>query len=341
MEIGGGIVAINTDLVLLNSTICNNYSLHYGGGIEAAGKGYIAYNIIRDNYAGLKGGGVFIGGDENPIVMSNIISDNYSGKTGGGIFVTSSRNAIINNTIVNNHADSTGGGIGIRNRADTWIFNNIIRYNEALVWGSDLAIDYTSAWGDCSVYVSYNNIVRANAFIEEYSGILFWGTGNIDDDPHFADGFFHLGDSSSCIDAGIPFLITLTGDTFFAPDMDFEAEIRPNGSSWDIGADEYYPDYVTDLRIEKPGKFMINTYPNPFNATCKIEAPANATVEIFDLNGRKVSMTGRDACLYSVENSLYLRSFFWNPDETISSSIYLVRANAKKEVVIKKVIYLK
>ena len=56
--------------------------------------------------------------------------------------------------------------------------------------------------------------------------------GNISMDPLFIFGDFHLRPASPAIDAG-----TCTG----APPTDFDGDLRPTGTTCDIGADEFVP----------------------------------------------------------------------------------------------------
>jgi hypothetical protein len=47
--------------------------------------------------------------------------------------------------------------------------------------------------------------------------------------------YYKLNSSSCCIDAGIPYL----APSILVPAVDFEGDHRPDGSDYDIGADEF------------------------------------------------------------------------------------------------------
>ncbi|MBN2543378.1 T9SS type A sorting domain-containing protein [bacterium] len=100
----------------------------------------------------------------------------------------------------------------------------------------------------------------------------------------------------------------------------------------------------------KPAKFEIRAYPNPFNAIVKIEIAGVGTdynlsllpqnqIEIFDINGRMVHhWTGEGVTsLHPAEHSF----FTWQPDNSISSGIYLIRIRSGNDSGLRKVIFLK
>jgi len=79
---------------------------------------------------------------------------------------------------------------------------------------------------------------------------------------------------------------------------------------------------------EFPEYFSLNISPNPFNSACQIIAPVDATIEIFDLQGRRVAQLPEGKSV-------------WQPDEQLGGGIYLVRATKEGCTKIKRVIYLK
>ncbi|MCD6418829.1 hypothetical protein J7M00_08625, partial [bacterium] len=110
----------------------------------------------------------------------------------------------------------------------------------------------------------------------------------------------------------------------------------------------------------------IIVFPNPFNSAVSISAPAGAEIAIYDLRGnvvyapsipRSLSPQGeRDDALVgagsegqspspSREGFRMRGSFIWQPDESIPSGIYLVRATIpqqnKSVVCTKRIVYLK
>lgn len=67
-----------------------------------------------------------------------------------------------------------------------------------------------------------------------------------------------------------------------------------------------------------PYECRFEVSPNPFNASCRIFAPAGSKIEIYDINGRKVWETQR-------RDDLSPRKIIWTPDPSIKSGMYLVR----------------
>jgi len=68
---------------------------------------------------------------------------------------------------------------------------------------------------------------------------------------------------------------------------------------------------------------------NPFNSSCAISAPPNATIEIFDINGK---------CVGAFDKT----PFIWTPGEKIASGIYLIRATAKDgQSATKRIVFMK
>ncbi|MCD6501847.1 T9SS type A sorting domain-containing protein [bacterium] len=99
----------------------------------------------------------------------------------------------------------------------------------------------------------------------------------------------------------------------------------------------------------KPLVYEISAYPNPFNSAVKISIDChsrengNPEIEIFDINGRLV-----DNIPIARGNSAPAnREYIWQPDQSLGSGVYLVRARFDRltdrgeESVTKRVVYLK
>ena len=105
-----------------------------------------------------------------------------------------------------------------------------------------------------------------------------------------------------------------------------------------------------------PEDFAISAYPNPFNSavTISLDVPVDLTVEIFDINGRMVydNFVGDGSPVPSSNGRGDLapttREFIWQPDVSIGSGVYLVRARFNSaqrpidgQTTTKRVVYLK
>jgi len=116
---------------------------------------------------------------------------------------------------------------------------------------------------------------------------------------------------------------------------------------------------VPEFEREMPSRITLNAYPNPFNSTVTISLSVipglvrNPEIEIFDINGRRVSVISSEGFQPDEKSPTYPqeispfgrndggREFIWQPDETIGSGVYLVRAKIGDKDNTKRVVYLK
>ncbi|MCD6502002.1 T9SS type A sorting domain-containing protein [bacterium] len=88
-----------------------------------------------------------------------------------------------------------------------------------------------------------------------------------------------------------------------------------------------------------PASFEISIHPNPFNSVLNITRPVNSEIEIFDISGRIV---------YEMPvGSRPASTVLWQPNKSVPSGVYLVRARFDKLSdrgdieITKRVVYLK
>ena len=116
-----------------------------------------------------------------------------------------------------------------------------------------------------------------------------------------------------------------------------------------IGADEYGSSIIAERSENKPRSIEIFTYSNPFNSSCVITAPAGAEIKIYDLRGNLISTPYPAGAgfvpLDKGDRNLASDRFqgvIWQPDESVPSGIYLVRAIFNDgRVASKRIVYLK
>ncbi|HUS72104.1 MAG TPA: right-handed parallel beta-helix repeat-containing protein [Sedimentisphaerales bacterium] len=238
---GGGIACkFGASPVIVGNVIRNNYCEPGGGGggihCYEAGSPLICYNVITGNHAS-GGGGISIAYGTNAVtIVGNLIVANDAIRAGAiTSWATNCDLTISNNTIVGNVSEYTSGGINIEDTINAAITNCII-------WGNrdrNGTIESSQITGSSTNY----------SCIQGWTGAL-GGTGNIGDDPLFADpdnGDYHLRWDSACIN---------TGDLNYVPEpgeTDLDGKPRIIGGRIDMGVYEFQILYVDDDSPNDPG----------------------------------------------------------------------------------------
>jgi hypothetical protein len=254
---GGGLYAITNqaNVTVEGCEFSGNAADNAGGALvesfgSPSGNIIITDNTFTGNAAVIQGGGLVSFSDSGSVVLTNNIFDQNtasSGRTdnsGGGARVSSTTGTVTftNNTFSGNTAGGDGGGgFTIRlveNSATANIYNNITRDNLSPggnghnIWVKD----DRNGDGTGAQVNFYNNChdLSPNSFAVE-DGDHLSESGNIRNDPLFVDpanGDFHLGENSVCINAGTAAAPSL-------PPADFDGEPRIIGPAPDLGADAF------------------------------------------------------------------------------------------------------
>ncbi len=190
---GGGMTFVNSQVqnastTIVNCTFMDNLAA-VGGALEIFGTNCsptLANCLIKGNMAAIDG-------------------DGFGGRGGAMVIGNGAQPSLVGCTIIENTAEQVGGSsyTGAPTTV-VWVRNSIIYGNS----GTQI-VDVNGA----TTNVEYSDIESG-----------YPGTGNIDADPLFVDGF-HLGAGSPCIDAGnnmaVPTGITkdLDGNPRFANDL--------------------------------------------------------------------------------------------------------------------------
>ncbi|MFQ5805657.1 MAG: right-handed parallel beta-helix repeat-containing protein [Phycisphaerae bacterium] len=264
---GAGVTTEFSSAWVVNNYIHDN-TADSGAGVCCMeyGTPKVARNVIVDNEAYYAGGGIYMGARSSPIIENNVIMRNTSGGWGGGginswtsfifygTFATVRNNLIAQNTATSG-AEACGGG-GVYCRYDRCLLtNNTIADNQAPKGGGIYAINYPPqapivtnciAWGNSAstgdqiyLYPDTSSAISV-AYTDVEDG---WpGTGNMNDDPLFADPLsddYHLTASSPCIDTGDPAFVPQPGET----DIDGQVRVWDGDDDGqarvDMGADEF------------------------------------------------------------------------------------------------------
>ncbi|RKZ34113.1 hypothetical protein DRQ33_02860 [bacterium] len=139
-----------------------------------------------------------------------------------------------------------------------------------------------------------------------------------------------------------------TGDVAFLLQWDPQSVSAEDTIDWIT----YYGFYNTTSSVKEsnlPTEYSIDAFPNPFNSSCAITAPAGAKIELYDLRGNVIATSfDADAPLSPLIRGTNERAkrasrgFVWCPDESIPSGIYLMKATTKDGLTItKRIVYLK
>ena len=179
---GGVLDCVSTELSLVGCTIMDNLAANSGGAINGF---FLALTIDRCSFIGntaLTGDGGAINMTGEPVVVNTVFNGNRAPDTNGtggaivliSLFPPGARFA--NCTITNNIAGGAGGGFHISDEP-VFIHNSIIWGNTDSGLSVEAAQIFLSAGG--SVAVNHSDV-------QGLSGAL-GGTGNIGDDPLFAD----------------------------------------------------------------------------------------------------------------------------------------------------------
>lgn len=226
---GCGLSSCDTFFEFINVKVHNNghtVDLDHGFYIETSGN-LIDKSTIYSNAAfGVHIYNGYGNRASNNILRASVIHGNatISGGTGCGIILGSGDNNIAYNNIIRDHP-GCGILVGVNSPSNTKVYNNTV-YNNGLE-----AVDLYSGGSNTSVK---NNIFYQNGgtIIDRgASGTI--ATNNYASDPSFLNSGsndFHLQSGSAAIDAGA----TLTEVT-----TDFDGNVRPQGSAYDIGAYEW------------------------------------------------------------------------------------------------------
>ena len=218
---GGGMYNYESSPMLTNCTFSAN-SAGNGGGMYNYESSPMLTNCTFSANSANWGGGVINDHGSSPTLTNCTFTDNSAGAGGGMFNYVASSPTLTNCTFSGNSTDYGGGGI----------------YNSE---GSSPVLTDCILWGDTTNEIQNE---QESSPIVTYSDVQggYEGTGNIDEDPLFADptnGDYHLRSGSPCIDTG-------NNEAPNLPLYDFEGDERimdGNGDGTtivDMGIDEAF-----------------------------------------------------------------------------------------------------
>ena len=296
---GGAVNNSTADTIFTDCVFNNNTSNNDGGAVRNVGGGMptLIDCIISNNHAVASGAGMMNVEESNPTLIGCDIMDNTADGAGGGMYCTiTSSPMIVNCNFMGNTAGSNGGAILARESSSPTITNCKFIDNSAVINGgaiitrlsSEPVITNCTFSGNSAtssgggIFIKSNPVITNCVFWSELPQAIFveggvpvitycdveggWdGTGNIDADPGFVDGYY-LGAGSPCIDAGNNYAVPvdtcdLDGDNDTAErtplDLDGNDRFVNDGGTVDTGMADppNYPD-VVDMGVYEYGLCM-------------------------------------------------------------------------------------
>jgi parallel beta-helix repeat protein/predicted outer membrane repeat protein len=253
-ENGGGLYSSDSKPSLNNCTFSENSAGYGGGGICFNNSDPNLTGCLLNKNSAFYGGGMY-NDSSRLILIYCTLTGNLGYDYGGGIYNIASSDLSLDNCLITaNRTNSYGGGI-YNNNSDLTLSNctlngNSARDGSSIAFNSMLQIGQSTAWLVNCILWDGGNIIWVNddsiiaIFYSDIKG--GWsGTGNIDDDPLFADlngldgtpgtedDDLRPAPSSPCVD---------TGDPNYTPgpdNNDIDGNPRIVSSRVDMGAYEF------------------------------------------------------------------------------------------------------
>ncbi len=165
---GGGVALFNSNAVMRNCWVSNNYASVAGGGMIFGdiygnyGGASLLDSVVSSNACPLNGGGIYTK-STNGVISNCTIAANYAsnsgGSVGGGIYVLGPGMLITDSIISNNISEFGGGGIGIYREGYPIIRDSLIIGNKAKTAGAGIYSYLTSRSGGAMIS---NCVVKGN-----------------------------------------------------------------------------------------------------------------------------------------------------------------------------------
>ncbi len=274
---GGGIMSLGGRLALVACTLRGNRAWRGGGVYCEGGLLHLIACRFIDNHATGEGGATFNFSAEFA-AQTCLFTLNTAVNDGGAIFFDLCESTIIGCSFGANQSQSRGGGIyhyvGVGNTVGNSIF-----------WGN------TDFWGsgeDAQLHVNPSNILNIDhSCVQGLTG-THGGTGNIDEDPLFADlpaGDLHLQSGSPCIDTGDNALVS--------SQLDLDGNLRIANGIVDMGCYESAPPTGLPGTGDLAARILtVRPRPSAGGSSILLQTPHHGEWELaaYSVTGRLIAM---------------------------------------------------
>ena len=238
-ERGGGMFNYyNSSPILTNCTFAANSAL-YGGGMRNSSSSPNLFNcIFNGNSAGLAGGGMY-NWESSPAVSNCIFNGNSAG-WGGGCMSNYRSSPMLTNCTFNRNSAIWGGAIF--NTGSDATLSNCILWGNTATKGNEIHLDFYTDFRGAEypsiINVDYSDVDGGAAGVYvDTDCTLDWGTGNIDEDPCFANmGYWDPNGTPE--DAN---------DDFW---VDGDYHLKSQAGRWDVNEGRWTKDDVTSPCID-------------------------------------------------------------------------------------------
>lgn len=189
---------------------------YFGGGVSIrGGTPTLSHNRIENNFAYMRGGGIYVTDGAVATIDSNLIDSNTVAGNGGGIYVQSANALITANQILSNVAAVEGGGILIDRNVPAVINDNSIGYNRATNPYATGGAGVRTIGDQAVVMVTHNDIF-SNTIYGGGAGLDIGGPAVIDGNSIHHNSLHIGGWGGALILAGVTQPVTVTNNVVYA-----------------------------------------------------------------------------------------------------------------------------
>ena len=275
--IGGMSIVTDGNVVIKNSLIADNSVLGFsssgsGGATLSSGNFLVENCEVKGNSVRFYSGEIGVGGglcfslNCKIIINKTLIYDNTG--NGAASYSVGSDCLLINSVIFNNHS-SLNGGFYANEASSFRVVNSIFWNNE----NCEMWIE-----GNTDFQIYHSIIEDGEDGIECHNGAdYFWGEGNLDTDPMFADAFnndFHLLEGSPGIDSGVNACQKWGAEVYLIPEAVISGKNRDIGI-YETGNEVYHfdlPAYLVtdeDITLSLDLEDYMEGMTGTFTASCE------------------------------------------------------------------------